>query len=224
VAKGRHRAPRQRPQFTVKPATAAAAGGVALAGLAFAGIADAPGAQAGTAVWDRVAACESGGNWHINTGNGFYGGVQFSQSTWSGFHGGIYASRADLATRAEQIAVAQRVLAAQGPGAWPVCGPRAGLNRANGGATSARLPRNAAHQVRHHAKRHVHKARHRHVHHGAHTARHHVHYRVRSGDTLSGIAAHFHIAGGWHALWRHNSASIHNPNQLRVGQVLRIAF
>ncbi len=217
MAKGRHRAPRQGRQFWLKPATAAAAGGVALAGLALAGVAEAPGAQAAGTVWDRVAACESGGNWHINTGNGFYGGLQFTRSTWSGYHGGRYASRADLASRAEQITVAQRVLAAQGPGAWPVCGPRAGLSRRNGGAASVSLPRHRT--ARHHAA----KPRHR-VHRAAHTARHQVHYRVRSGDTLSSIAARFHVHGGWHTLLRRNHSTIHNPNRLRVGQVLRIAF
>jgi hypothetical protein len=110
--------------------------GVAVAGVATVagGLATANTAQA-SSVWDRVAACESGGNWHINTGNGFYGGLQFTRSTWTAFGGGRYASRADLASRSEQIAVAQRVLASQGPGAWPVCSARAGLTRSNGGAS-----------------------------------------------------------------------------------------
>ncbi|WP_171058241.1 transglycosylase family protein, partial [Modestobacter altitudinis] len=72
--------------------------------------------------WDAVAACESGGNWSINTGNGYYGGLQFGQSTWNAYGGAGYAARADLATKAEQIAVAEKVLAAQGKGAWPTCG------------------------------------------------------------------------------------------------------
>jgi LysM repeat protein len=74
--------------------------------------------------WDAVAQCESGGNWAINTGNGFYGGLQFTLSTWLGYGGGQYAPRADLASRAAQIAVAERVLAGQGINAWPVCGHR----------------------------------------------------------------------------------------------------
>jgi len=90
-------------------------------------------AQAATeTVWDRVAACESSGNWSINTGNGFYGGLQFLQATWVGFGGTQYAARADLATKSEQIAVAKEVLKVQGPGAWPVCSVRAGLTVANG--------------------------------------------------------------------------------------------
>ena len=90
----------------------------------------APIAQA--SVWDGVAACESGGNWAINTGNGFYGGLQFTSSTWLGYGGGAYAPRADLASKSAQILIAQRVLAGQGPGAWPVCSIRGGLNRSNG--------------------------------------------------------------------------------------------
>ena len=79
------------------------------------------------ATWDALSACESGGNWAINTGNGFYGGVQFNQSTWER-HGGLrYAPRADLATREEQIAIAEVTRAVQGWGAWPVCSVRAGV-------------------------------------------------------------------------------------------------
>ncbi|WP_460468477.1 transglycosylase family protein [Calidifontibacter terrae] len=89
-------------------------------------------AHADTSVWDRVAACESGGNWSINTGNGFYGGLQFTLQTWHGYGG---QGMPNQASRAEQIRVAQRVLASQGPGAWPVCSVRAGLTRANGGAS-----------------------------------------------------------------------------------------
>jgi hypothetical protein len=72
--------------------------------------------------WNAVAQCESGGNWSINTGNGYYGGLQFSASTWLAYGGGAYAGRADLATREQQIAIAEKVLARQGAGAWPVCG------------------------------------------------------------------------------------------------------
>src|SRR4051812_20117668 len=81
--------------------------------------------------WSGVAGCESGGNWQINTGNGYYGGLQFSQSTWAGYGGTAMAPRADLASPAQQIAVAERVLAGQGVGAWPVCG-----KNLTGGTTS----------------------------------------------------------------------------------------
>lgn len=72
-------------------------------------------------VWDGLAMCESSGNWHINSGNGYYGGLQFWQPTWEEFGGLKYAPRADLATPAQQVAVAQEVLRVQGWEAWPVC-------------------------------------------------------------------------------------------------------
>jgi uncharacterized protein YabE (DUF348 family) len=74
--------------------------------------------------WDAVAACESGGNWQINTGNGYYGGLQFNASTWLSNGGGVYAARADLATREQQIDIANRLYAARGSSPWPVCGQR----------------------------------------------------------------------------------------------------
>jgi len=77
--------------------------------------------------WKRLAHCESGGNWHINTGNGYYGGLQFSRSTWIGYRGRHFARRADKARRVEQIAVAHKVLRAQGWGAWPSCSSKLGL-------------------------------------------------------------------------------------------------
>ena len=79
-------------------------------------------ASSGGANWAAIAACESGGNWSANTGNGFYGGLQFTQQTWLANGGGQYAASANLASPAQQIAVAERVLASQGIGAWPVCG------------------------------------------------------------------------------------------------------
>lgn len=91
-------------------------------------------AAADGGVWDRIAQCESGGNWHINTGNGYYGGLQFSASTWRAYGGSAYAATADGASREQQIAVATKVQGAQGWGAWPVCSGRAG---ASGGAPAA---------------------------------------------------------------------------------------
>ncbi len=113
---GRHRKPTTSSISVAKIAlTGAVLGGgsIALAGQA---------AAATDGEWDQVAHCESGGNWGINTGNGYHGGVQFSASTWASHGGGQYAPSAELATREQQIAVAERVLATQGRGAWPVCG------------------------------------------------------------------------------------------------------
>jgi hypothetical protein len=113
---GRHRKPSSSSIGVAKIAvTGAVIGGGALGLTAQ--------AQAATdAEWDRVAACESSGNWAINTGNGYHGGLQFAPSTWTGHGGGQYAPAANLATREQQIAIAEKVLANQGKGAWPVCG------------------------------------------------------------------------------------------------------
>lgn len=113
---GRHSAKTATP-FVKMAATTVAFGAAA--------VAFAPAASAAPdSDWDRLANCESGGNWAINTGNGFYGGLQFTEQTWLANGGGRYASSANLATPAQQIAVAQNVLASQGIGAWPVCGAR----------------------------------------------------------------------------------------------------
>ena len=80
--------------------------------------------------WDRLAQCEAGGNWHINTGNGYHGGLQFNPQTWQANGGGQFAATADQASREQQIVVAERVLASQGWGAWPACSASLGLNSA----------------------------------------------------------------------------------------------
>lgn len=113
---GRHRKPTRSNVSIAKVAlTGAVIGGgsLALAGYAAAATDD---------EWDRVAGCESGQNWAINTGNGYQGGLQFSPGTWRAHGGGEYAPSAHLASREQQIAVAERVLSTQGRGAWPVCG------------------------------------------------------------------------------------------------------
>jgi cell wall-associated NlpC family hydrolase len=108
--------------------TVAAVGTVGFAGTLALSTAS-PGNAASVPTWDKVAACESSGNWHINTGNGYYGGLQFTTGTWAAYGGTRYASRADLATKAQQITIAEKVLNGQGPGAWPICSVRAGLTK-----------------------------------------------------------------------------------------------
>jgi len=113
---------------TTKTRIRAALVTAAVAAVPVAGLATATSASAATpANWTAVAQCESSGNWAANTGNGFYGGLQFTPSTWAAFGGTAYAASPDQATAAQQITVANAVLAAQGPGAWPICGPKAGL-------------------------------------------------------------------------------------------------
>jgi Transglycosylase-like domain/LysM domain len=106
-----------------RPAPAPPAGATAAPAAPAQAASPAP-ASSGGVNWSAIAACESGGNWAASTGNGFYGGLQFTEQTWLGYGGGRYAASANLATPAEQIAVAQRVVAGQGIGAWPVCGAR----------------------------------------------------------------------------------------------------
>lgn len=114
----------ERETRKAKPATIAR--GTKPAARAASGSAAAP-AVADGSVWDAIAACESGGNWSINTGNGYQGGLQFNQSTWAAYGGTAYAPSADQATREQQIAVAERTQAAQGWGAWPACTAKLGL-------------------------------------------------------------------------------------------------
>ena len=202
-----------------------AAGAAAAAGALLASTTALPEpAQAAPASpWDRVAACESSGRWHVNTHNHYYGGLQFWQPTWVDHGGTKYAPRADLATRQQQIEVARRVLAAQGPKAWPVCGKKAELTRANGQATQAPLP--AIGPYVHGPYVHTVPA--------AKRAQAPAppkpapkprvqRYQVQPGDSLSGLAERFGVTGGWQALWHYNRTNVPNPNVILVGQLLQI--
>ncbi|MFI9822962.1 transglycosylase family protein [Streptomyces sp. NPDC052013] len=119
---GRHRRPRQAPALLVAAGVTGSAIAIPLLGAGSAGAAD------GT-TWDRVAECESGGSWSQNTGNGYYGGLQLTQDDWENYGGLDYAPSADQASRGQQIAVAERILADQGVGAWRTCGLLAGLEQ-----------------------------------------------------------------------------------------------
>ena len=119
---GRHS---KKTTSTGKKALAGTAAAAALAGIIAPQATAAPDSD-----WDKLAQCESGGNWAINTGNGYYGGLQFSYGTWLAYGGGEFAPTANLATREQQIIVAERTLAGQGWGAWPACSARYGLNSA----------------------------------------------------------------------------------------------
>ncbi|MFC4603478.1 transglycosylase family protein [Rhodococcus kronopolitis] len=128
---GRHRKQTNTRRTAAKVVVTGAVLGAA--GVAFA----APATAAPDSDWDRLAQCEAGGNWGINTGNGYHGGLQFSPSTWNAHGGGQYAATANQASREQQIAVAEKVLANQGWGAWPSCSSSLGLNS---GATVRTAP------------------------------------------------------------------------------------
>jgi LysM repeat protein len=201
----RHRAP------ATTNRTARALVGVAAAGAVIAApiVVASPAQAASSSTWSRLAQCESGGRWSINTGNGYYGGLQFSRSTWKAFGGTRYASTANRASRSEQIIIAEKVLDAQGWGAWPSCSRKLGLSRADA-AGSPRVSRSKARKTV--KKKATSKA--------ASSGSRGV-YVVRSGDTLGKIARKKHVRGGWAALYRKNAARLHhNPNRIYVGQRL----
>jgi hypothetical protein len=197
----RHARYRGRHRNSSNAARLTAVGAVGVATIAASVISPGIAHAATDSQWDRVAHCESGGNWHDNTGNGYYGGLQFSESTWNSFDTNNYASRADLATREQQIDVANHVQDRQGWGAWPVCSQY----RGEPGPEHTR---------------HGHKLLSR-----QHTTvtGGYVRYTVQSGDTLAGIARRHHIKGGWKALYRRNRHVIgSNPGVIHAGMHLRL--
>ncbi|MFI6492689.1 transglycosylase family protein [Streptomyces sp. NPDC050564] len=207
---------------TTKARTTAVLAGAAL--LAPLGLLAATGnaAAADSGVWDRIAKCESGGNWHINTGNGYYGGLQFSAGTWRAYGGAAYASTADKASKAAQIAVASKVQRSQGWGAWPTCSARAGAYGnapassgaapAGGSAVTKSAPKSAPSTSK------PSKAPARpsgHTNRGSSRGD----YTVRSGDTLSGIAARHGTT--WREIYAANRAVIGgDPDVIVPGQRL----
>ncbi|MFF7312068.1 transglycosylase family protein [Streptomyces sp. NPDC008137] len=217
AVRGRHR--RYQPNRINRASLTVTAGGAGMA-LPFMGTGAAHAADVDT--WNKVAACESTSNWNINTGNGFYGGLQFTQSTWEAYGGRTYAARADLATKDEQIAVAEKVLDGQGPGAWPVCSKRAGLTRggvepdirpaSEGTKKDARKkPRTSIEDVR---PQSTPQSR-------AGSAEM---YTVVRGDTLSGIASDQEVRGGWRGLYAANRSAIGaDPDLIVPGQRLALS-
>ncbi|MFH9725506.1 transglycosylase family protein [Streptomyces sp. NPDC017254] len=230
AVRGRHR--RHQPSRINRASLTVTAGG---AGMALPLIGAGAVQAASLDVWEKVAACESTSHWHINTGNGYFGGLQFSQSTWEQYGGTHYAPRADLASKDQQIAIAERVLKGQGPGAWPSCGSRAGLARggdapavtpggtagkakATGGGNAPRtaslpgqraLPEKPARNVGPTAVPAVREM-----------------YTVTPGDSLSRIARDERVRGGWKGLYDTNRSVVgDDPDLIHPGQrlTLRIA-
>jgi len=194
--------------------TRAAASGLALAALTVAGVGltAAPANAASGETWDALAQCESSGNWHINTGNGYYGGLQFSQSTWAAYGGLDYAPRADLATREQQIAVAEKTLAGQGWAAWACAyagGGEGPTLRDVPAGNPAPAPQPAAASPQPVAVPAAAPAA------GGS-------YTVVAGDTLFTIAAAHGVSGGWQALYQANTGVISDPATIYPGQVLQL--
>ncbi|MDT0388591.1 transglycosylase family protein [Streptomyces dubilierae] len=227
--KGKHRRPSKATRVV---ALAGVTGAAVAAPLMAAGNASA----ATASEWDAVAQCESGGNWSINTGNGYYGGLQFSASTWAGYGGTKYASTADQATKAQQIEIAEKVLAGQGKGAWPVCGK--GLSSAGytgGGSTDSGSSSQSQSQSRQStetretqqqpasrsderpaAKKTVTTPT------GKKVKKGDGEYKVVKGDTLSSIAAEEKVKGGWEKLFELNKDIVEDANLIYPGQQLHL--
>ncbi|MET9888375.1 transglycosylase family protein [Streptomyces sp. NPDC006430] len=225
--KGKHRRATAI-QRTTRIVTLAGVAGVAVA----APLMTAGSASAATASqWDRVAQCESGGNWAINTGNGYYGGLQFSSSTWAAYGGKAYAAQANQASKSQQIAIAEKVLKGQGKGAWPSCG--VGLSNSaytGGGATDTpkkteqkTQPKKAESKAKTQTKRAE-----------APTTRSerseaptpktgNGSYEVKSGDTLGTIAEANGVKGGWEKLFELNKDIVSDADLIFPGQKLKLS-
>ena len=230
--KGKHR----RPSKATRAIAIAGVTGAAVAGpLMASGTASA----ATASEWDAVAQCESGGNWSINTGNGYYGGLQFSASTWAGYGGTRYAATADQATKAQQIEIAEKVLAGQGKGAWPVCGT--GLSNASYGGGSAegssqesgstesreseqKASRSAERPAAPAAPKAEKTAEKKTVTtpNGKKVEKGDGEYKVVKGDTLSSIAEEHDVKGGWAKLFDLNDDIVDDADLIYPGQQLHL--
>jgi nucleoid-associated protein YgaU len=208
--------------------TAAAVAGV---GIALPLLAGTTAHAASSSVWERVANCESSGNWSIDTGNGYYGGLQFTESTWLAYGGGSYAQYANGASESQQIAIAQKVLAAQGVNAWPVCGPAAGLTSADasgsvavtGSSNSSSYGSNSSTTTSASTPSSTPDTDDTSTASTASTTSSSTggNYTVASGDTLSNIATAHHVAGGWEKLYSLNKSVVgSNANLIFPGQHL----
>ncbi len=208
----------------------AARRGVTLAAVSAAGLAlsaTAANAATPTSTWDALAQCESGGNWSINTGNGFSGGLQFTSSTWSAYGG---TGSPQNASREQQIAVAERVQASQGWGAWPSCSSQLGLS-GGGGAPVQSAPIHSAPvqsapvqsapvqatQAQSAPVKQAPAPRH-----ATSVALSGETYTLQAGDTLSIVAQKLGIQGGWQHLADANLDTIADPNLVYAGQVIQL--
>ncbi|MFI8522497.1 transglycosylase family protein [Streptomyces sp. NPDC085481] len=233
--KGKHR----RPSKATRAVALVGVAGVAVAApLMTAGTASA----ATTAEWDTVAQCESGGNWSINTGNGYYGGLQFSASTWAAYGGTAYAATADQASKAQQIAIAEKVLAGQGKGAWPSCGvglsnaandtaaapskPAAPAKPAAPSKPAASTQRSAEQPATRSEKRPAPKKAESKktvtTPTGKKVKKGDGEYMVVAGDTLSKIAQAHGVKGGWAKLFELNKDIVQDADLIYPGQQLHL--
>ncbi|MFJ2742628.1 transglycosylase family protein [Streptomyces sp. NPDC087440] len=223
-SKGKHR----RPSKATRAAAIAGVTGVAVAAPLM-GASSASAASVDT--WDAVAQCESGGNWSINTGNGYYGGLQFTNSSWAAAGGTQYASRADLATKGQQIATAEKLLKIQGPGAWACAGAgnlsNDGVDPGVSTGSSAKKSAPKAEKKREEAPaasrsetRSVPKVESKA---GGPIKKGDGEYKVQAGDTLSKIAEREHVKGGWQHIADLNEDVVSDADLIFPGQQLHLS-
>ncbi|MEU9358467.1 transglycosylase family protein [Streptomyces sp. NPDC048301] len=223
---GKHR----RPSKAVRIATLAGVTGAAVA-VPLMGATNASAASVET--WDAVAQCESGGNWSINTGNGYYGGLQFSQSSWAAAGGTQYAARADLATKDQQIAAAEKLLDIQGPGAWSCAGaggltndgvdPGVDTGSAKNGDTAPKAaPERKAEQPTTRSEKRTAPEKTVTTPTGQKVAKGDGEYKVKAGDTLSKIADAKKVEGGWKKLFKLNDDIVEKADLIFPGQRLHL--
>jgi resuscitation-promoting factor RpfA len=228
--------------------SAAGLAGVAIAGAGLTAL-SAPATAAPVSTWDALAQCESTGNWSINSGNGYYGGLQFSPSTWRAFGG---SGMPHQASKAEQIRVAENTLAAQGWGAWPACSAKLGLYgtpsnanvttqsadsnaaaeraaeraAANKAAAAERAAANkAAAQQAQVQQAQVQQAQVQQSERASSVSpvqRSAETVTVKPGDTLAKLAKAHGVDGGWKALHAANADTVANANLIFVGQTLHL--
>ncbi|MEU1804308.1 transglycosylase family protein [Streptomyces sp. NPDC019937] len=220
-AQGKHRRPSKATRITALVGLAGAAVATPLIGATSA-------SAATSSQWDQVAQCESGGNWSINTGNGYYGGLQFSSSTWAAYGGTAFAPTADKAGKSQQIQVAEKVLASQGKGAWPVCGK--GLTSGGAPAPAPSAPQQSQSDSTQPAPSAKPKAAPRSA--PEHAARSEARgpvkkgdgeYKVKSGDTLGKIAKTEDVKGGWKKLFELNKNVVQQADLIFPGQQLHLS-
>jgi LysM repeat protein len=185
---------------------------VAIAGIAVGAPLAIAATPASATNWDAVAQCESSGNWNTNTGNGYYGGLQFSQSTWKAYGG---TGSAANASREQQIAVAERVLQGQGIGAWPVCGKKGGGSSAPKATHKTTTKQSTPTKKTTTAPK---KAAAAPAATGVASSNPAGDYTVVAGDTLSKIAKQFNVQGGYQKLQDLNAKYIPNADLILVGQ------
>ncbi|WP_327367831.1 transglycosylase family protein [Streptomyces sp. NBC_01217] len=238
-SKGKHRRPSKAVRFAALAGVAGTTVALPLMGATGA-------SAASVATWDAVAQCESGGNWSINTGNGYYGGLQFSQSSWAAAGGTQYAPRADLATKAQQIATAERLLDMQGPGAWGCAGAGnltndgvdPGVDTGSGAAEQESAPAAPKQQAQpKKAERTEAPVASRSDRSAAPKAESEKtvttptgekvkkgdgEYKVVSGDSLSKIAADHKVKGGWQHLFELNKDIVKDADLIYPGQQLHL--